>query len=118
MPAGRLLASAPRIRSSSGLSGILLTALVFSLAFIPFGGIWPAVLIGAFLSFLMINLLSMCLAVVRETLEEQAFSAARRRETSPWSVSTNWLSSAVRSITFSSRCSTKSARSISGNLRT
>jgi ABC-2 type transport system permease protein len=65
-------------RVISGLSGILLTALVFSLAFIPFGGIWPAVLIGAFLSFLMINLLSMCLAVVRETLEEQAFSAARR----------------------------------------
>jgi ABC-2 type transport system permease protein len=65
-------------RVISSLSGILMTALVFSLALIPVGGVWPAVLIGAFLSFLMINLLSMCLAIVRETLEEQAFSAARR----------------------------------------
>ncbi len=65
-------------RVISGLSGILLTALVFSLVFVALGGFWPAVFIGAFLSFLMINLLSMCLAVVREILEERAFSAGRR----------------------------------------
>ncbi|MBS1201695.1 MAG: putative exporter, partial [Chromatiaceae bacterium] len=65
-------------RVISSLDGIALTALVFSLVFVAFGGVWPAVFVGAFLSFLMINLLSMCLAVVREILEERAFSAGRR----------------------------------------
>ena len=65
-------------RVVSSFSGIFVTAFVLSLPLIAFGGVWQLALIGTFLSLLMVHLLSMCLAVLRETLEERAFSAVRR----------------------------------------
>jgi hypothetical protein len=65
-------------RVISGLGGIFLMSVVFTILFASLDVWWPAVFIGALLSFFMLHVLAMCIATLREVVEERVFSIARR----------------------------------------
>ncbi|MGD8207591.1 MAG: putative ABC exporter domain-containing protein, partial [Thiohalocapsa sp.] len=65
-----------RVLSAAG--GVFVLSALLTILFASIGAWWPAVFVGAALSFLFIHQLAMCLATVRETVEAHAYSLARR----------------------------------------
>jgi hypothetical protein len=65
-------------RVLSALGGVLVLSAILTILFVGLGAWWPAVFIGAVLTFLFLNQVAMCLAILRESLEAQAFSWVRR----------------------------------------
>jgi hypothetical protein len=65
-------------RVISAFGGILVMSGTLMIVLVGFGAWWPAVFVGAVLSFLFLHQLGMCLATLRETLEAQAYSLVRR----------------------------------------
>jgi hypothetical protein len=65
-------------RVLSALGGVLVLSAILTVLFVGLGAWWPAVFVGGVLTFLFLQQLAMCLATLRETLEAQAFSWARR----------------------------------------
>ena len=61
-----------------GLVSTAFSALIFSIIFLRWGGWWPALYVGLFLSFQFVQLLSMSVMLIGQMMAEQAFTRIRK----------------------------------------